>query len=151
MYKFKHSVKDNSNLLSYNQWSCCRYQNATTGFNLYGTTTATPAEDYLIVRNSVLNSYTKIFIEYNLTPEDSGKTIISSSNIFPDNTSIAFQFSLDNVWCAGTNASLLGKFQKLTLSKVIPENSQVLTISWVATSQNIIPKFFLESVNLKIQ
>ena len=103
------------------------------------------------MQNSVINNYTKIYINYNLTPEDSGKTITSSSNIFPDNASVAFQFSFDDVWAAKVDASLLGKFQKLTLSKIIPENSQVVTISWSASLQNLIPKFFLESVDLKIQ
>lgn len=147
----KDSVKDKSNLLTFNQWSCCRYLNNTTDFDFYNTTIATPTENYLIVTNSESNSYTQIYFNYNLTSEDWGKTITLIANVRAVNKSINQQFSIDGTWVAGVNVNISEDFQKVILTKQVPENTQILKINWTVTGEeDLIPEFFIESINLNI-
>ena len=133
-------------------WSCGRYLNNTLGLNLYGTTTATPTENYLIISNSESNNYTQLYFDYNLTSEDWGKTIIVTANIRAVNTHITQQFNIDGTWVAGVTINISNEFHKVILTKTIPENSQSIKINWAVTGQeNLIHKFFIESITLNIQ
>ena len=145
-------VKDKTNLLNHNQWSCCRYLNNITGFTLYGTTIATPTENYLIVTNSSSNAYTQIYFNHELTSEDWGKTITLTANIRAVNTHITQQFSIDGKWAAGVTVNISDDFQKVILTKQVPENSQILKVNWAVTGEeDLIHEFFLESISLNIQ
>ncbi len=146
------TVKDKLNLLTHNQWSCCKYLNNTTGFSLYGTTIATPTENYLIVRNTTSNNYTQIYFNHELTSEDWGKNAILTANIRAVNTHIIQQFTIDGKWAAGVTINISNDFQKVILTKQVPENSQILKVNWtVQGEEDLTPEFFIESLTLTIQ
>lgn len=98
------------------------------------------------------NSYTQVYFNYNLTSEDWGKTIILTANIRAVNTHITQQFSIDGKWAAGVTVNISNDFQKVTLTKQLPENSQILKVNWAVTGEEgLIHEFFLESITLNIQ
>ena len=68
------------------------------------------------------------------------------------NTHIIQQFSIDGNWAAGVTVNISDDFQKVILTKQLPENSQILKANWAVTGEeDLIHEFFLESISLNIQ
>lgn len=104
------------------------------------------------MQNSESNAYTQIYFNQELTSEDWGKTITLTVNIRAVNTYIVQQFNIDGKWAAGVTVNISEDFQKVILTKQIPENSQILKINWAVTGEeDLIHEFFLKSINLNIQ
>ena len=82
------SVKDKTNLLEHNIWTCGDYANSIQGFNIYNATAIVSSEKSIngdhsikINKNEEASSYVQLLHTFNLVNDYTGKTVKLTANI----------------------------------------------------------------------
>lgn len=146
-------VKDKSNLLTFNQWSCGKYLNSSLGFikGSAGTEFTITPLFFKITNNLDMNNYATVRIELNSKQEYINKNLTISSEVCTKKYPINLSLRFDNVWITSVTTNLINKFNKLQLSSIITSDFQSIIILWGCANQEEIVEFYLDNINVIIQ
>ena len=135
MYKFKHSVKDKNNLVTHNIWSCGKYLNDLTGFQITGQSegTLTIEQDGITATRSTTNStYFYTSFELSIPSTAIGKDIIIKIICKATDSTVQSWLYKNNTWNNGGPVSInSGSWVEVIKTTPIPENTTAVSFRFV--------------------